>query len=391
VEKTTSAGELDYLYDLSGNAVTEWTTSSGFTGWSTGYTYFNGGLVAEYKNDTTYFVHQDHLGSARLVSIYPAPSNPTSPGQWLSENLDYLPFGELNSTDTGIDTHKFTGKERDSESGLDNFEARYYSSSLGRFMRPDPNGAGAATRVPQSWNAYSYVLNNPINATDPTGLWCVWEDNTHDDRPGDGGATEGQCDEQGGHWDPTDTITGMDAAGNMMQEIQVEGVLTDDDRIKIVAAGVDSLSSTSSLSEVGVNGMTWATAAEGLWELPGMIRGGWRAIASWRMASKMAGVRAAGEEGLALAGVVQNTERIPSLTGTAAYRVPDILDTTNKIVGEVKNYSGTLSLTEQIKDDVAFAKANGYTVVLKVSRSTELTQPLRLLVNDGTIKLVRFP
>jgi len=93
----------------------------------------------------------------------------------------------------------------------------------------------------------------------------------------------------------------MDAAGNMMQEIQVEGMLTDDDRIKIVAAGVDSLTSTSSLSEVGVNGMTWATAAEGIWELPGMIRGGWRAIASWRMASKMAGVRAAGEEGLALA------------------------------------------------------------------------------------------
>ncbi len=89
--------------------------------------------------------------------------------------------------------------------------------------------------------------------------------------------------------------------------------------------------------------------------------------------------------------MVQNTERIPSLTGTAAYRVPDILDKTNKIVGEVKNYSGTLSLTEQIKDDVAFAKANGYTVVLKVSQSTELTQPLRLLVNDGTIKLVRFP
>jgi hypothetical protein len=110
------------------------------------------------------------------------------------------------------------------------------------------------------------------------------------------------------------------------------------------------------------------------------------------MASKMAGVRAAGEEGLALAGVVQNTERIPSLTGTAVYRVPDILDKTNKIVGEVKNYSGTLSLTEQIRDDIAFAKANpGYTVVLKVSQSTKLTQPLQLLVNDGTIKLVRFP
>jgi len=110
------------------------------------------------------------------------------------------------------------------------------------------------------------------------------------------------------------------------------------------------------------------------------------------MASKMAGVRAAGEAGEAMAGIVKNTDRIPSLTGTAAYRVPDILDKANKVIGEAKNYSGTVSLTEQIRDDVAFAKANpGWTVVLKVSQSTELTQPLRLLVNDGTIKLVRFP
>jgi RHS repeat-associated protein len=60
--------------------------------------------------------------------------------------------------------HKFTGKERDPESGLDNFEARYYGSSLGRFMSPDPDNAGADLLAPQSWNAYSYVLNNPLNA-----------------------------------------------------------------------------------------------------------------------------------------------------------------------------------------------------------------------------------
>jgi hypothetical protein len=141
-----------------------------------------------------------------------------------------------------------------------------------------------------------------------------------------------------------------------------------------------------------VNGLMWAGAVEGAAELPGAARGGWQVIASWRMASKMAGVRAAGEAGLELAGVVQNTERIPSLTGTAAFRVPDILDRVNKIIGEVKNYSGTVSLTEQIRDDVAFARANpGYTVELHVSQHTELTAPLRLLVNDGAIKLVRFP
>jgi RHS repeat-associated protein len=63
-----------------------------------------------------------------------------------------------------------TGKERDSESGLDNFGARYDSSSLGRFMRPDPQNAGASPEEPQSWNAYAYAGNNPLNNTDPDGL-----------------------------------------------------------------------------------------------------------------------------------------------------------------------------------------------------------------------------
>src|SRR5271157_6606243 len=64
-------------------------------------------------------------------------------------------------------THcKFTGKERDSESGLDEFGARYYGSSLGRFMTPDwgkkPIDVPYANfGNPQSLNLYSYVKNNP--------------------------------------------------------------------------------------------------------------------------------------------------------------------------------------------------------------------------------------
>jgi RHS repeat-associated protein len=63
---------------------------------------------------------------------------------------------------------KFTGKERDAESGLDNFGARYDSSSLGRFMSPDP--LAGHTEDPQTLNRYVYVRNNPLNLTDPTGL-----------------------------------------------------------------------------------------------------------------------------------------------------------------------------------------------------------------------------
>jgi RHS repeat-associated protein len=69
---------------------------------------------------------------------------------------------------------QFTGKERDSESGLDNFGARYNSSQYGRFMTPDwsakPQGVPyAVLSNPQSLNLYSYVLNNPLRYIDANG------------------------------------------------------------------------------------------------------------------------------------------------------------------------------------------------------------------------------
>ena len=65
-----------------------------------------------------------------------------------------------------------TSKERDNETGLDFFEARYYSSSQGRFTSGDPLLESAEREMPQSWNRYSYVLNNPLIYTDPTGeIW----------------------------------------------------------------------------------------------------------------------------------------------------------------------------------------------------------------------------
>src|SRR5947207_1007563 len=100
----------------------------------------------------------------------------------VSRNSDYLPFGEelgqgnggaaRDTTFSGNGTRqKFTGKERDAESGLDFFEARYFSGPQGRFTSPDPIFASAAHLAdPQMWNLYSYARNNPLSITDPTGL-----------------------------------------------------------------------------------------------------------------------------------------------------------------------------------------------------------------------------
>jgi RHS repeat-associated protein len=66
---------------------------------------------------------------------------------------------------------KFTGKERDSESGLDNFGKRYYSSAMGRFSSTDPGPY--VWRDPQTLNRYAYTRNNPLRYVDPTGMYFV--------------------------------------------------------------------------------------------------------------------------------------------------------------------------------------------------------------------------
>lgn len=68
--------------------------------------------------------------------------------------------------------NKFTGKERDAESGNDYFGARYYGSSTGRWLSPDPSGQYFANpENPQTWDLYAYVANSPLINVDPFGLW----------------------------------------------------------------------------------------------------------------------------------------------------------------------------------------------------------------------------
>ena len=63
------------------------------------------------------------------------------------------------------------GKERDQESGNDYFGARYYASTMGRWMSPDPSNLGVDIYMPQTWNRYNYAVNNPLTIKDANGLW----------------------------------------------------------------------------------------------------------------------------------------------------------------------------------------------------------------------------
>ena len=104
----------------------------------------------------------DHLGNARIVYG----------NNGVSDQSDFYPFGGENAIGSQVgNRYKFTGKERDAESGLDNFGARYDSSQYGRFTTPDPSGLFYADPTnPQSLNLYSYVGNNPLNYVDLDGL-----------------------------------------------------------------------------------------------------------------------------------------------------------------------------------------------------------------------------
>jgi RHS repeat-associated protein len=169
------------------------------TGLQTVYVYDIGGkLVAEYSSGPvsvppchTCFLSSDHLGSTRLVT--------DENGNTVSRH-DYIPFGEeIQANSGGRDgtfgtfdfvNQKFTGKERDPETGLDYFGARYMSGALGRFTSPDRVGDGldpvpvpwANFENPQSLNLYAYVRNNPLSNSDPDGNDCVVQTRTDYDR-----------------------------------------------------------------------------------------------------------------------------------------------------------------------------------------------------------------
>jgi RHS repeat-associated protein len=90
-----------------------------------------------------------------------------------------------------------TGKERDTESGNDYFFARYYASSMGRFLSPDWAAKAepvpyAKLENPQTLNLYQYVGNNPLTGIDPSGHMCVMHMNYNEHGDQDGGTMS--CD-----------------------------------------------------------------------------------------------------------------------------------------------------------------------------------------------------
>ena len=132
------------------------------------------------------YYHQDHIGSASALS--------DQIGKPI-ENASYYPFGHARSQQTPysrVETYRFSQKEQDEETGLLNFEARFYDSLLCRFTQPDP----LCHDFPKTWlfnpqrqNSVAYCLNSPIKWIDPTGLDVGNPDSTRNGGSGAYGTT----------------------------------------------------------------------------------------------------------------------------------------------------------------------------------------------------------
>jgi len=162
VEKSNGTGTF-YWRAVTGDVLAE-TDASGAT--KNEYVYFAGRRIAWWDGAANlYYIYTDALGSTRTI----AEANGTT-----CYDSEFTPYGqELNHSNTCPSTYnyKFTGYERDPETGLDYAFARYYSSRLGRFMSPDPRGGDSSN--PETLNRYTYVVNDPVNMTDPLGLKCA--------------------------------------------------------------------------------------------------------------------------------------------------------------------------------------------------------------------------
>lgn len=154
----------DYVLGMGGEQLTEmrggvWQHTNVFAG---------GKLLGTYDQQGLHFYLDDPLGTRRVQTDYAGN---------LQQTCASLPFGDQLSCSGSITSpteHHFTGKERDAESGLDYFGARYYASSMGRFMSPDWSAKQEPVPYsklddPQTLNLYSYVGNNPLSRADKDG------------------------------------------------------------------------------------------------------------------------------------------------------------------------------------------------------------------------------
>jgi RHS repeat-associated protein len=157
IKKVTGATTRHYVWDGE-QVLAEYNGATG--GLLVQYFYAHGRLVAKVEGGVTNFFLSDRLSTRLVLDIN---------GNVVGRQA-HLPFGEPWATSGTPDKHLLTSYESDPESGQQYAINRGYSQNVGRFNQADPFAPSASEAVPQSWNRYTYVLNDPVNYIDPLGL-----------------------------------------------------------------------------------------------------------------------------------------------------------------------------------------------------------------------------
>jgi RHS repeat-associated protein len=168
---TTAGGTTTFVYDGSGARVKK-TVGAATTiyigklyecaGTTCSKYIFAGGqriALKQVGSAEVYYYHTDHLGSSSVV---------TNAAGTKVQELAYFPYGQTRINSGTVDVHhKYTSQELDDSTGLYFYNARYYDPVLGRFIQADTIVPDSTD--PQAFNRYSYVRNNPLKYTDPSG------------------------------------------------------------------------------------------------------------------------------------------------------------------------------------------------------------------------------
>ena len=192
VEK--SSGKI-YWYGAGTEILDESDTSGNITN---EYVFFGGKRIAmrNVSSGTIYYYEDDMLGSARTI-VQAGQTSACYDG-------DFYPFGgERIITNTCAQNYKFEGKERDTETGNDDFGARYYSSRLGRWLSSDWSAVPAPVPYanltnPQTLNLYAMLSDNPETFADLDGHLIQGGPYNLETADFSGGAGQGNCDYMGG-------------------------------------------------------------------------------------------------------------------------------------------------------------------------------------------------
>ncbi|MGE0791354.1 MAG: RHS repeat-associated core domain-containing protein [Sandaracinaceae bacterium] len=289
-------------------------------------------LMLEVSSGVVYRAVRDHLGTPRVwVSIADG-----------SETVEtrFDAYGRAGGA-VAVPAVGFAGGIGDELTGLVRFGARDYDPVVGRWVAADPIGfAGGGA------NLYEYVGSNPVDETDPSGLIFGFLRDTLTAACSRNPALCPAIASAGAAVARTLNSWGNRAASvcpSLGYALQ---------RAAVPFQSVSNVARSINIAQVGQAGELAAQAATGL---------------------------------------LRNTDRIESLTETAAYRTPDLLDAGARLIGEVKNVA-YLSNTRQLQDFLAYAERYGYEfhLFIRAGEGTRLSAGLRALEELGKVIIHRI-